>query len=128
MRLATEEQNAVHSAVAQTNTDGQVQLSHKLGERKFNIAVYPDTTRSIQQDDDARESAPVTRETIKMGQMLGIQCQKKVFESVLPAKVSGGFQLDQLDAVLDRGPQLSAPERQAMAKDLGELRGNLANR
>jgi predicted nucleotidyltransferase len=80
MRLATEEQNAIRSAIAQADADAQVylfgsrvddaakggdidllvlskkinlmakldilvQLHRKLGDRKIDIAVYPDTTR-----------------------------------------------------------------------------------
>jgi hypothetical protein len=62
------------------------------------------------------------------GQTLDIQRGKKVVARVLPASAADGFPIDQLDTVLARGPQLSASERQTMAKDLGELRGNLAHR
>jgi hypothetical protein len=62
------------------------------------------------------------------GQTLDIQRGKKVVARVLPASASDGFPIDQLDAVLARGPQLSASERQTMAKDMGEMRGKLANR
>ena len=60
------------------------------------------------------------------GQSLDIQRGKKVVARVLPAVASDGFALNRLDDFLARGPQLSASERQDMARDLGAVRSQLS--
>jgi hypothetical protein len=62
------------------------------------------------------------------GQTLDIQRGKRVVARVMPATVPDGFALDRLDDLLLKGPKLSAPERQAMVKDVGALRSNLLAR
>ena len=56
------------------------------------------------------------------GQSLDIQRGKKVVARVLPAMASSGFPIDQLDDVLEKGPQLKASERLAMAEDVRSMR------
>lgn len=56
------------------------------------------------------------------GLTLDIRRGKKLVARVTPPGAADGFPLDQLDDFLARGPQLSAPERQSMAKDLRALR------
>ena len=62
------------------------------------------------------------------GQSLDIQRGKRVVARVLPAVASDGFPLDRLDDFLAKGPQLSMPERQSMAKDVRALRSQLVAR
>lgn len=62
------------------------------------------------------------------GQSLDIQRGKRVVARVLPAVASDGFPLDRLDDFLAKGPQLSAPDRQAMAKDVRAVRSKLTAR
>jgi hypothetical protein len=38
MRFATEEQNAIRSAIAQADASGKMQLHHELGDRKMKCA------------------------------------------------------------------------------------------
>jgi len=59
------------------------------------------------------------------GQTLNIQRGKKLVARVLPAGALDGFPIDQLDALLAKGPQLSTADRQAMAADLVALRSSL---
>ena len=60
------------------------------------------------------------------GQTLDIQRGKKLVARVLPAGTTDGFPIDRLDAMLTKGPQLSASERLTMAEDLGAVRAGLA--
>lgn len=62
------------------------------------------------------------------GQTLDIQRGKKLVARVLPAGTVDGFPINRLDDMLAKGPQLSAPERQAMAEDVAAVRANLATR
>ena len=62
------------------------------------------------------------------GQTLDIQRGKRVVARVLPATAPDGFPLERLDDLLLKGPQLTGPERQSMAKDVGALRANLLAR
>lgn len=59
------------------------------------------------------------------GQSLDIQRGKRVVARVLPAVASNGFPIDQLDDALAKGPQLSAPERLAMAQNVRTVRASL---
>ena len=51
------------------------------------------------------------------GQSLDIQRGKRVVARVLPAVASSGFPIDRLDALLAKGPQLTAAACQSMADD-----------
>jgi hypothetical protein len=62
------------------------------------------------------------------GQSLDIQRGKRVIARVLPAVAAEGFPLDRLDDFLAKGPQLSAAERQSMAKDVLAVRAKLVAR
>ena len=61
------------------------------------------------------------------GQSLEIQRGKRVIARVLPAAAPDGFPLDQLDALLARGPVLSSSEKQSMARDVRAVRSQLRN-
>jgi hypothetical protein len=62
------------------------------------------------------------------GQTLDIQRGKRIVARVLPAGISEGYPIVQLDALLSKGPQLPASERLAMANDLVAIRADLAPR
>lgn len=62
------------------------------------------------------------------GQILDIQRGKRVVARVLPAVVSEGYPIVQLDALLSKGPQLPATESLAMAADLAAIRTDLVAR
>lgn len=62
------------------------------------------------------------------GQSLDIQRGKRVIARVVPALASDGFPLERLDDFLAKGPQLSAAERQSMAKDVLAVRSRLVAR
>lgn len=62
------------------------------------------------------------------GKTLDIQRGKTIVARVLPAGTTDGFPIDRLDAMLAKGPQLSASERLAMAEDLGAVRKSLTTR
>lgn len=62
------------------------------------------------------------------GKTLDIQRGKIIVARVLPAGTTDGFPIDRLDAMLAKGPQLSASERLAMAEDLGAARASLTTR
>lgn len=59
------------------------------------------------------------------GQTLEIQRGKKRVARVLPAGLTDGFPISQLDTLLAKGPQLSRAERQSMASELAAVRAGL---
>ena len=56
---------------------------------------------------------------------LDILRSKKAAARMLPAAVSSGFPIDQLDDALAKGPQLKASGRLAVAEDVRSLRTGL---
>lgn len=56
------------------------------------------------------------------GMVLDIERGKRIVARVSPAGQADGFPIGQLDDLLDKGPQLSAADRQAMAVDVHALR------
>lgn len=59
------------------------------------------------------------------GQTLDIQRGKKRVARVLPAGLTDGFPITQLDTLLANGPQLSHAERQALTADVAAVRTGL---
>lgn len=79
-------------------------------------------TTAITVTEFARSLSDFLNQVQYRGQTLDIQRGKKLVARVSPPGAADGFPLDQLDDFLAKGPQLGAPERQAMAKDLRALR------
>ena len=62
------------------------------------------------------------------GQVLNIERGKRVIARVSPVSAVDGYPIDQLDALLARGPRLDAADRNAMVKDLRALRAQTRSR
>jgi hypothetical protein len=62
------------------------------------------------------------------GQVLDIERGKRVIARVSPVAAADGFPIEQLDALLAKGPQLSAADRQSMADDVRTARARLVKR
>jgi hypothetical protein len=62
------------------------------------------------------------------GQILDIQRGKRIVARVLPAGISEGYPIVQLDALLTKGPQLPATESLSMADDLAAIRADMVAR
>ncbi len=59
------------------------------------------------------------------GVVLDIERGKRIVARVSPAGQVDGFPLHQLDALLSKGPQLSAADRQSLAADVRAVRTQL---
>lgn len=62
------------------------------------------------------------------GQTFDLERGKRVIARVSPIPASAGYPIDQLDALLANGPQLSIAERKAMAQDVRAVRKQLSSR
>lgn len=62
------------------------------------------------------------------GQVFDIERGKRVIARVSPASAADGFPIEQLDAMLAKGPQLSAADRKSMANDVRAVRARLVKR
>ncbi len=59
------------------------------------------------------------------GMVLDIERGKRIVARLSPAGQTDGFPIGQLDDLLGKGPQLSAPDRQALAGDVRAVRAQL---
>ncbi len=62
------------------------------------------------------------------GQVLDIERGKRVVARVSPVSPADGFRIEQLDALLAQGPQLSAANRKSLAGDVRAVRARLGKR
>lgn len=62
------------------------------------------------------------------GMVLDIERGKRIVARVSPAGQADGFPIGQLDDLLSNGPQLSAPDRQAMVTDVRAVRAQLRSK
>ncbi len=86
------------------------------------------STLSINVTEFSRGLSDFLNQVQYRGQVLDIERGKRVVARVSPVSAVDGYPIEQLDALLARGPQLDAANRKAMAKDMRTARSRLRSR